>query len=168
MRNSEKHHNKYQMSSVLNFKNLKKDDYGGIKIISDYNNSGWFVCFSRIDNEVYQGVHGLDFKIDEIIGNLIILNSDNYVDYLDILIHENNEKSSLECFWKYRGEARFKKLICKLNFNLKIIEFGEYEEFACDYETKKLTKPNPINFSNLIEFLREIDGFVFYDNFEGY
>ena len=92
MSNSEKHHNKYQMSSVLNFKNLKKDDYGGIKIISDYNNSGWFVCFSRIDNEVYQGVHGLDFKIDEIIGNLIILNSDNYVDKLDILIHENNEK----------------------------------------------------------------------------
>ena len=77
-------------------------------------------------------------------------------------------KSSLECFWKYRGEARFKKLICKLNFNLEVIEFGEYGEFSYDYETKKLTKPNPTKFSNLIEFLREIDGFVFYDNFEGY
>lgn len=156
------------MSTVLNFKNLKKDDYGGIDIITDYNNSGWFVCFSRIDNELYQGVHGLDFRIDEIKGNLIILNSDNYVDDLDILVHENNETSSLECFWKYRGEARFNKLICKLNFDLKVTEFGEYGEFAYDYETKKLTKPNPTKFSNLIEFLREIDGFVFYDNFEGY
>jgi hypothetical protein len=31
-----------------------------------------------------------------------------------------------------------------------------------------LTKPNPTKFSDLVEFLREIDGFVFYDNFEGY
>ena len=156
------------MSAVLNFKNLKKDGYGGVEIISDYNNSGWYVCFSRIDNEIFQGVHGLDFKIEEIIGNLIILNSDNYVDELDILIYENNEKSSLECFWKYRGEDQFKKLICKLNFNLEVMKFGEYAEFSNDYETKKPTKPNSTKFSNLIEFLREIDGFVFYDNFESY
>ena len=153
------------MNEILN---LKKDGYGGIELITDNNNSGWFITFSRIDDEVFQGVHGLDFRIDEIKGNIIILNSDNYVDDLDILIHENNEKSSLECFWKYRGKASFNKLICKLNHELKVIEFGEYGAFAYDYETKKLTKPNPTKFSNLVEFLREIDGFVFYDNFEGY
>ena len=156
------------MNEILNLKNLKKDGYGGIELITDNNNSGWFITFSRIDDEVFQGVYGLDFRIDEIKGNIIILNSDNYVDNLDILIHENNEKSSLECFWKYRGEASFNKLICKLNHELKVIEFGEYGAFAYDYETKKLTKPNPTKFSNLVEFLREIDGFVFYDNFEGY
>ena len=59
-------------------------------------------------------------------------------------------------------------LICKLNIDLEVIEFGEYGEFAYDYETKKLTKPNPTKFSNLIEFLREVDIFVFCDNFEGY
>ncbi len=80
---------------------------------------------------------------------------------MDILILENNEKSSLECFWKNRGEARFNKLIYKLNFDLKVIEFGEYGEFAYDYKTKKLTKPDPTKFSNLIEFLREVDIFYF-------
>ena len=46
--------------------------------------------------------------------------------------------------------------------------FGEYGEFSYDYNTKKLTKPNPTKFSNLVEFIREIDAFVFYDNFESY
>jgi len=161
----ESHKVQMNMNSVINFKNLKKDDFGGIEIITDNNNSGWFVCFARIDNEVYQGVHGLNFSIDKLKGNLIILNSDNYVDDLDVLIHENNENSSLECFWKYRGEARFEKLLCKLNFNLEVIAFGE---FANDLESRKLDMPNPIKFSDLIEFLREIDRSVFYENFDGY
>ena len=63
-----------------------------------------------------------------------------------MLIYENNEKSSLECFWKHRGEDQFKKLICKLNFNLEVIEFGEYAEFSYDYETKSQLNPIRQNF----------------------
>lgn len=38
------------MNEILN---LKKDGYGGIELITDNNNSGWFITFSRIDDEVF-------------------------------------------------------------------------------------------------------------------
>tara|TARA_Y200000002_G_scaffold244431_1_gene202211 strand:+ start:5869 stop:6336 length:468 start_codon:yes stop_codon:yes gene_type:complete len=155
------------VSELLNFKVFKKDQYGGIEF-KEHNNSGWFVSFARINNEKFHGVWGNDFNVDAYEGNLIILSSDNYVDDLDVIIFENEKTSSLECHWRYRGERRFKNLLCKLNFKLEIIEFGMYGEFQYDYKTDKVDKPTKNKFSSLVELLSEIDAYYFYHEFEGY
>jgi len=141
----------------LNFNNLKNDNYNGLEFISSSDINSWFIVYSRIDTKSYTGHLGLDYKFSNLEGNIIVLKNDNYVENLELIIQETNEK--VDVLFRISDEGNI-NLISRLNSNLEIIESGNWEETEIVL--------NQQSFSTIEDLVKRIDEYFFYDFFEAY
>lgn len=141
----------------LNFNNLKNDNYNGVEFISSSDINSWFIVYSRIDTKSYTGHLGLDYEFSNLEGNIIVLKNDNYVENLELIIQETNEK--VDVLFRISDEGNI-NLISRLNSNLEIIESGNWEETEIVL--------NQQSFSTIEDLVKRIDEYFFYDFFEAY
>ena len=138
----------------LNLKKLKNDDYDGLEFIENGPDS-WYIIYSRIDSKIYPGHLDLVFEIEDYKGNLIILNNDDYVQSIDLMLLEYDDKIS--CLFKLRDENNFKS-ICVLDAGLNLVESYEYNDTKIDLQKS--------SFTSIGDLINRLDEYFFYDYFE--
>jgi hypothetical protein len=118
--------------------------------------AGWFIVFGYFDNIEYTNYLGKGYNFDSKPVNAIVLNSDNYIEAIDLIIEEELESNNIIVSWKYDGQhLNNKEVLCVINDELQI------------------TSTNKINlkkqsFSSTQELIEELDENHFYDYFESY
>lgn len=122
----------------------------------EISTAGWYIVFGYFDNIEYTNYLGKNYNFDYKPINAIVLNSDNYIESIDLIIEEELESNNIIISWKYDGQhLNNKEVLCVLNDELKI------------------TSADKINlnkqcFSSTQEIIEELDVKHFFEYFEGY
>ena len=141
---------------------IYEEDYSfhSMSFADKASTNGWFITFARISGEVYYGHMGLDFDLENFSGDILVLAHDSYLLEFDLMLIENED--TITCMFKTRDDETF-ELICKLNSSefpkLDIVEMGEWEGSSIDLAQK--------SFNSVNKLIERIDGYFFYEYFEG-
>lgn len=147
------------MDAKTNHINLKEIEFDQNTLTLEFkkqnSTGGWFLIYAFLNTIEYSNYLGKSFNFSDCNCNAVVLNSDNYLDSIDLIIEEAWGGKEITVSWKYEGQhIQNKELLCILNEELHIIS-----------DNSTLQKSY---FSSIQELIHELDLNYFFEKFESY